>query len=185
MDPSSACIGLFTRPRVLQLRARHGAPPLKWNAELANQAQKAADECARREELEHCHCHDQGQNIFAGSAGYFGAGDAIQDWYDEITDPGYVWNSQTAHRYAGSVHCVRPPPPVQWSPILFSCLTYGFFLCVSSHCHFAGIALVLFTFSPIVPEPDGVGRLLWNSILMSGSGDGGGGGGGRILGAGL
>lgn len=75
-------------------RALHGAPPLEWDAELASKAQLAADECAARNMLHHSHCKEygHGQNAFGGTPGAYGAKDAVDSWYNELTSPGYTWD---------------------------------------------------------------------------------------------
>uniref|UniRef100_A0A0G4G2M7 SCP domain-containing protein n=1 Tax=Chromera velia CCMP2878 TaxID=1169474 RepID=A0A0G4G2M7_9ALVE len=79
-------------------RKKHGAPPLVWNEERAKHAQLCADQCAAEDRLFHCHSHEygDGQNVFSGTAGQYGAEDAIDAWYSELTDPGYKWNANSA-----------------------------------------------------------------------------------------
>lgn len=80
-----------------ELRAKHGAPPVMWSAACAAAARKAADECAAQNTLHHSHHKEfgQGQNAFAGTPGSFGAKDAVESWYSEVTNPGYKdWNGK-------------------------------------------------------------------------------------------
>lgn len=77
------------------LRAKHGAPPLVWSAECAAKAQLAADAAAAKNELFHSHCQEygHGQNAFGGTAGHYGAEDAVEAWYSELKNPGYTWDN--------------------------------------------------------------------------------------------
>merc|ERR1712137_741547 len=67
------------------LRAKHGAPPLRWSAECAEKAQLAANNAAAQNTLVHTHFKEygHGQNGFMGTAGNFSATDAINSWYSE------------------------------------------------------------------------------------------------------
>lgn len=84
-----------TLQRHNELRAKHGAPPLEWSQDCASQAQLAANACAEKGELFHSHHKEfgHGQNAFMGTPGQYSADDATQAWYDELTDPGYTWDS--------------------------------------------------------------------------------------------
>lgn len=77
-----------------ELRRKHGAPPLKWSDDCAANAQLAADAAAAKNNLFHSHCQEvgQGQNAFGGTPGQYGASDAIESWYSELTNPGYKWD---------------------------------------------------------------------------------------------
>lgn len=81
-----------------ELRAQHGAPPLKWSAECAAKAQLAADACAAKNTLFHSHCKEygHGQNAFGGTAGHYGAKEAVEAWYSELTNPGYNWDGRNS-----------------------------------------------------------------------------------------
>jgi len=74
-----------------RLRAKHGAPPLEWDADCAQKAKAAANACAKRGCLFHNNCqeHGHGQNIFFGTPGHFDATGAIEAWYNEFHSPGY------------------------------------------------------------------------------------------------
>jgi len=75
------------------LRAKHGAPPLEWSDECAEKAQIACNNCVAKGEMYHSSCREfgHGQNAFAGTAGHYGAKDAVDAWYSELVDPGYTW----------------------------------------------------------------------------------------------
>jgi len=66
-----------------ELRARHGAPPLKWKESLAQDAQKAANQCVEKGTLHHSNHAGAGQN---GAMGYGSFQGAIDGWYSEISD---------------------------------------------------------------------------------------------------
>lgn len=57
-------------------RGRVGAPPLAWSARLASDAKAWADHLARLERMEHASNaarRGAGENLWMGSAGYYGA----------------------------------------------------------------------------------------------------------------
>jgi len=65
------------------LRARHGASPLQWSDALAQDAQKAANQCVEKGMLHHSNHAGAGQN---GAWGYRSFKDSIDGWYSEISD---------------------------------------------------------------------------------------------------
>ena len=48
-----------------EYRARHGAPPLKWSNKLQQNAQKWAEEIARRGRMQHAELKEEGENLAA------------------------------------------------------------------------------------------------------------------------
>ncbi|XP_004072834.1 Golgi-associated plant pathogenesis-related protein 1-like [Oryzias latipes] len=69
-------------------RALHGAPPLTYNKELCDEAQKWADTCLRTHTLGHSDT-EEGENVFykSGSPPVKVTGkDAVDAWYSEIKD---------------------------------------------------------------------------------------------------
>jgi len=75
------------------LRARHGSPPLVWDATLAAHAQKWADHLAQIGHMEHAHGPGEGENLFWSERGGKDAGtceDAVKAWYGE--EPDYPYN---------------------------------------------------------------------------------------------
>jgi len=66
-----------------ELRRKHGAPPLKWKDELAQDAQAAANQCVAKGMLHHSNTNGAGQN---GAMGYPSFEAAIDGWYSEIKD---------------------------------------------------------------------------------------------------
>jgi len=86
------------------LRAKHGAPPLKWSAECAEKAQLAANNAAAKNTLVHTHYQEygHGQNGFGGTPGHSSATHAIEKWYSESKSPGY--NFPAANGCPGTGH---------------------------------------------------------------------------------
>jgi len=72
-----------------QARAEVGVSPLMWSKELAIYAQEWADHLASTQcRLEHRppsdrEEHEYGENLFMGTAGYYGVADAVKAWEDE------------------------------------------------------------------------------------------------------
>merc|ERR1711939_633136 len=66
-----------------ELRRKHGAPPLKWKDELAQDAKAAANQCVAKGMLHHSNTNGAGQN---GAMGYPSFEAAIDGWYSEIKD---------------------------------------------------------------------------------------------------
>jgi len=79
-----------------ECRAKHCVPPLVWDDDCARQAEKAAENCAEANAMMHTEHseHGHGQNVFAGTTGFFGAKEAVEAWYSEVTNPGYKWDQQ-------------------------------------------------------------------------------------------
>ncbi|KXJ08635.1 ectin [Exaiptasia diaphana] len=87
-----------------EYRRRHGAPPLIWDTELANDAQNYANKLA----AEHAFRHDQkeltvkneGENLASSMGAKLDCAGATKLWYDEVKDydfshPGF--NHKTGH----------------------------------------------------------------------------------------
>uniref|UniRef100_A0A3P9J376 Im:7150988 n=1 Tax=Oryzias latipes TaxID=8090 RepID=A0A3P9J376_ORYLA len=68
-------------------RALHGAPPLTYNKELCDEAQKWADTCLSTHTLAHSDTED-GENVYykSGSPSVRVTQDAVDAWYSEIKD---------------------------------------------------------------------------------------------------
>lgn len=67
-------------------REEVGAPPLRWNADLAANAQLWADYLARTGRFEHAPENPrapQGENLWAGTRGYFSPEDMVNAWIRE------------------------------------------------------------------------------------------------------
>lgn len=64
-----------------QDRAMHSAQPLTWDDTLASAAQSWASKC----QWEHTPNNPYGQNIAAGTGSNYGAADAANMWYNEIS----------------------------------------------------------------------------------------------------
>uniref|UniRef100_A0A8C7WRH7 SCP domain-containing protein n=1 Tax=Oryzias sinensis TaxID=183150 RepID=A0A8C7WRH7_9TELE len=75
-------------------RALHGAPPLTYNKELCDEAQKWADECLKTRTLGHSDTKD-GENVY-----YTSGKDAVDEWYSEIKD----YNFKTSGFQSGTGH---------------------------------------------------------------------------------
>jgi uncharacterized protein YkwD len=60
-------------------RAKHCAPPLRWDEQLEQVAKKWASRC----EFEHSSTK-HGENLAAGTHGAFGADRVVGMWYDEV-----------------------------------------------------------------------------------------------------
>jgi pathogenesis-related protein 1 len=75
-----------------KVRAGVGAGPIHWSAALAAYAQKWADHLAATGcSMEHRPSSGAwrriyGENLFMGTAGYYGVGDAVESWADEKKD---------------------------------------------------------------------------------------------------
>ncbi|PWZ03211.1 PR-1-like protein [Testicularia cyperi] len=77
-------------------RARHEVPALKWDTKLVAAAAKWAAGC----KWQHTPNNQYGENLAAGTASDFGAGDATSMWYDEISEYDYEnpgFSSATGH----------------------------------------------------------------------------------------
>jgi pathogenesis-related protein 1 len=70
-----------------QVRAEVGVPPLTWSPEVAAWAQAWADHLASQGcAFEHRPDNPYGENLFGGTAGGDGVGDAVKAWYQEKAD---------------------------------------------------------------------------------------------------
>ena len=72
-----------------QERARVGAKPLQWDAQLAADAKQWADHLAKRGRMEHATYEQRkkaGENLWMGSAGYYSAETMIGGFIDEKKD---------------------------------------------------------------------------------------------------
>lgn len=72
-----------------QERVRTGAEPLRWSADLTNEAQEWADWLAETEKFEHASYtvrRKAGENLWIGSAGYFSAQQMIGGFLAEKPD---------------------------------------------------------------------------------------------------
>lgn len=77
-------------------RAKHSASPLTWDTTLASAAAKWASDC----KWGHTPNNAYGQNIAAGTASGFGAKDATDLWYDEISQYDFTkaqYSAATGH----------------------------------------------------------------------------------------
>lgn len=71
------------------LRAKHGAPALQWNADVAKVAQNWADTIARSDQMKHRQPNKYGENIFWMSGGQVTGEMVTNSWYNEIKDYNY------------------------------------------------------------------------------------------------
>lgn len=77
-----------------KLRERHDAPPLEWDDELAEYAERAAKENETMGRMNHCFlekdgdCARMGQNLAWCSMG-IDAVSSTEMWYSEVDNPGY------------------------------------------------------------------------------------------------
>jgi hypothetical protein len=71
-----------------EFRAKHQVPDLEWDVNLQKDAQAVADTC----KFEHSRgiAGIQGENLWIGQ--YANAAQAVTDWYNELTNPGYDFN---------------------------------------------------------------------------------------------
>jgi len=77
-----------------ELRKKHGSPAMTINKQMNKEAEAWAQENAKNQRMKHSDPGDRngnGENLWYG-CGYDPA-QATQDWYDEITDPGYDFNN--------------------------------------------------------------------------------------------
>lgn len=82
------------------LRARHGVPPLAWNAQLASYAQQWAQENARTNNMQHRPNNKYGENIYWTSGGALTAIKVTDSWYAEASKYNYAkpgFSSTTGH----------------------------------------------------------------------------------------
>ena len=76
-----------------EYRAKHHAPPLVWSAEVADSAQRWADNCR----FMHSHGTGLGENL---AMGHNDIGAAIKDWYEEVHMYSFdipTWSMATGH----------------------------------------------------------------------------------------
>ena len=72
----NACLQAHNVKRVL-----HGAPPLVWDAELAQHAKAWADYLASTEKFEHAQNTGEGENLYWGSDSHVKTcSDAVESW---------------------------------------------------------------------------------------------------------
>jgi glioma pathogenesis-related protein 2 len=79
-----------------QLRAKHGAPPMKLSNALNQKAQRWAQNLARLGKLQHS---GPGENLYWSTADASGNA-VVQNWYDEVKDYNYnkpVFSMNTGH----------------------------------------------------------------------------------------
>lgn len=81
-------------------RKDHGAPPLKWSSKLQNNAQKWANELAKKQSLQHANQQEEGENLSYVMGKELTAQYACDMWYNEIKDYNYNrpgFSSATGH----------------------------------------------------------------------------------------
>lgn len=83
-----------------EYRRRHGAPALKWSSKLASDADKWANDLAKRNVMQHSSTRDQGENLGFVSGSEMTGRRAAEMWYEEVKDyrfnnPGF--GSKTGH----------------------------------------------------------------------------------------
>lgn len=66
------------------LRAKHGVPPLTWNAEIADFAEDWAKTNASKNKMYHRQPNKYGENIYWKSGGTVSGEEAVDAWYSEI-----------------------------------------------------------------------------------------------------
>lgn len=84
-------------------RARMGVEPLEWSPELAESAQRWADYLAATGRFEHApenHANPEGENLWAGTPGYFSPEAMVNAWVREkqYFRPGVFPNNSTTGR---------------------------------------------------------------------------------------
>ncbi len=68
-------------------RSRYGRAPMKWDAQLASDAQKWAQHLAQTDQFEHAPAgHGQGENLWMGTHGFYEPKLMVQAWIDEEKD---------------------------------------------------------------------------------------------------
>jgi len=88
-----------------ELRQKHGSPAMTLNAQMNQEAQAWAQENANNHRMKHADRKDingNGENLWYG-CGYDPA-QATQDWYDEMTNPGYDFNNPGWNANPGTGH---------------------------------------------------------------------------------
>lgn len=88
------------------LRLKHGARELAWSDECAAAAQRAAEECVRKNKMHHNNHEGQGQNLYVVQSTNPKPPpnveqDAVDAWYAEIRDPGYNFESPGLQKGTG------------------------------------------------------------------------------------
>lgn len=81
-----------------ELRAKHGAPALVWNAAVEKVAQDWANTIARADNMRHRQPNKYGENIFWMSGAEPSGAMVSDSWYDEIKDyhfdrPGFTMDT--------------------------------------------------------------------------------------------
>lgn len=82
-------------------RTRHNVPPLNWDPAVAAVAQDWADHLAATGVFEHRQNNKYGENIWAGSAGFFAPTDAVSSWGSEVNDYDFDSNTCAAGKACG------------------------------------------------------------------------------------
>ncbi|MCC6075779.1 CAP domain-containing protein [Pseudomonas sp. GCM10022188] len=84
-------------------RAQVRVPPLRWSPQVATSAQRWADHLADSScRMRHSRGSRYGENLFIGTAGYYGVGDAAQAWAAERRR--YRGGPLRAHNWAPAGH---------------------------------------------------------------------------------
>lgn len=90
-------------------RATMGIPPLSWDPDLVNSAQQWADHLASKQLFEHAPerlLGDQGENLWAGTRGYFPVDAMVNAWVREKRSfkPGTFPNNSVTGKVADVGH---------------------------------------------------------------------------------
>jgi len=88
-----------------ELRKKHGSPAMTLDNKMNEEAEAWAKENARNRRMKHSEREDRhghGENLWYG-CGYDPV-QATQDWYDEMTDPGYNFNNPGFNQNPGTGH---------------------------------------------------------------------------------
>ena len=83
-----------------RLRAKHGAPPLKWSPVAASRAKEWATHLAQSGTLQHVNHKGMGQNLAHSIGRVFTADEVADMWYEEIASYDYnrpQFSSNTGH----------------------------------------------------------------------------------------
>lgn len=82
-------------------RQRYGVPPLAWSDAVASVAQDWADQMAASGDFAHRQNNQYGENIWAGSTGFFVSTDPVNSWGSEVSDYDFATNTCAGDKVCG------------------------------------------------------------------------------------